>query len=585
MEKTKKESPVSVLLRFARPYQARYVSSVLLAVLGVVAGIIPYFAAARMIVGLLGGERALSFYLLWLAIAAAGYIGRALFSNWSTTISHTAAFGTLRDIRKKLVSKLSRMPMGALLDTPSGRYKDVIVDRVESLETTLAHLLPEMTANILVPILLIVYLLALDWRMALISLITLPVGMVFMMSIMKTYPKKYAGSVEIGKRMNSAVVEYIGGIEVIKAFNQSARSYRKYTDAVTENAAYFYNWMKSSQLAMSAYTAICPATLTTVLPIGFLFYANGSLPATDFIAIMILSLGIMGPILAATTFTDSLAAMGTVVQQTADILSARELDRPSKEADISDLTITLKNVSFSYHEDSAESALRGIDLTIRPGTVTALIGPSGSGKSTIARLIAGFWDVTSGEVAIGGVNLKDIPQKQLAGLISYVAQDNYLFDDTVRENIRMGRRSATDPEVEAAAKNAGCDAFIRRLEHGYDTRVGGAGGHLSGGERQRIAIARAMLKDAPIVILDEATSYTDPENEAEIQRSVSRLVAGKTLLVIAHRLSTVADSDQIVLVAGGRIEKTGKHEELLAASELYGRMWQAHIGAKDGESE
>lgn len=445
MEKTEEKSPVSLLREFAKPYQGKYIVSVVMAVLGVFSGLIPYFAAARIIVGLLGGERELQFYLIWCVVAAAGYIGRVLFSNWSTIISHTATYSTLRDIRQKLVSKLSRMPMGALLDTPSGRYKDVIVDRVEGLEPTLAHLLPEMTANLLVPLMLIVYLFVLDWRMALVSLITLPVGMVFMMIIMKTYPAQYAGSVEAGKRMSSAVVEYIGGIEVIKAFNQSARSYRKYSDAVNDNAAYFYNWMKSCQLPMSAYTAICPATLTTVLPIGFLFYANGSLPAADFVTVIILSLGIVGPILAATSFTDNLAIMGTVVQQTGDILSAPELERPAQEADISDLTIALKNVSFSYHENGAEPALRGVSLTIRPGTVTALVGPSGGGKSTVARLLAGFWDVTEGEITIGGVNLKDIPQRQLADLISYVAQDNYLFDDTVRENIRMGRRSASTP--------------------------------------------------------------------------------------------------------------------------------------------
>jgi ATP-binding cassette subfamily B protein len=582
MEKEKENNPISLLRRFARPYKGKFAASVFLAVLGVASGLVPYLAVARMVVGLLAGEGGISFYLFWCAVAAAGYLGKALLANWSTTISHTATFMTLRDIRKSLVSKFSRMPMGALLDTPSGRYKDVIVDRVEGLEPTLAHMLPEMTASILGPILLFVFLFVLDWRMALVSLITLPVGMIFMVHVMKTYPAQYAGSVEVGKRMNSAVVEYIGGIEVIKGFNQSARSYQKYADAVNDNAAYFYNWMKSCQLPHAAFFAICPATLTTVLPIGFFFYANGSLPAPEFITVIILSLGIIGPILTAINFTDSIAAMGTVVQQVDDILSAPELGRPTKDAKISDPTIALKNVSFSYHENSAEPALCGVDLTIRPGTVTALVGPSGSGKSTIARLIAGFWDVTEGEIMIGDVNLMEIPQRQLSSLISYVAQDNYLFDDTVRENIRMGRRSASDAEVEAAAKNAGCDAFIRGLEHGYDTRVGGAGSHLSGGERQRVAIARAMLKDAPIVILDEATAYTDPENEAEIQRSVSRLVAGKTLLVIAHRLSTVTDSDQIVLVNKGRVEANGKHEELLAASELYRTMWQAHIGVRDG---
>ncbi len=232
---------------------------------------------------------------------------------------------------------------------------------------------------------------------------------------------------------------------------------------------------------------------------------------------------------------------------------------------------------------NGKEILHGVDLTIRPGSVTALVGPSGSGRSTIAKLIAGFWDVSGGSILLGGQELKNIPQRQLAGMIAYVSQDNYLFDDTIRENIRMGRRGATDTDVENVARAAGCHDFIMGLEHGYDTVVGGAGGHLSGGERQRIAIARAMLKDAPIVILDEATAYLDPENEAGVQSAIGRLVAGKTLIVIAHRLSTVTNSDQIVVVKDGRIEASGTHEELLACSKLYQQMWNAHIGAKDGE--
>lgn len=583
MEQAKKQTPISRLLGFMSPHKGRYLTSVIFAVIGVALGLIPYFVAAQMIVRLLGGEQEFSIYLLWCGVAAAGYIGKIIFANCSTSISHTATFLTLKDIRKSMISKLSRLPMGTLIDTPSGRLKDTIVDRVEGLETTLAHLLPEMTANLLVPILLIVYLFTLDWRMALVSLITLPVGFCFMMGTMKSYPEKYTGSVEAGKNMNSAIVEYVGGIEVIKAFNQSAGSYARYTDAVNYNASYFFNWMKSAQWPMSAYTAICPSTLVTVLPVGFLFFAGGSLTVPDFITIVILALSIVGPIITASNFVDSLAIVGTVVGQVDTLLSSPELNRPSENVELNDLTISMKDVSFSYHVDGAAPALRGINLTIQPGTVTALVGPSGSGKSTIARLIAGFWDVTEGEIHIGEMNTKEIPLRQLAHQIAYVTQDNYLFDDTIRENIRIGCRSASDAEVEEAARKAGCDEFIRYLEHGYDTRVGGAGGHLSGGERQRVAIARAMLKDAPIVILDEATAYTDPENEAVIQQSVSKLVAGKTLIVIAHRLSTITDSDQIVVVNDSEIKAIGKHEKLIETSQLYRNMWQAHIGVKDGE--
>ncbi len=581
MEQLKK-SPLERLGIFAKPYQNKFSISIFLSVVGVGCGIIPYFAVAEMLLNLMEGRRDFSFYIFWCGVAAVGYVSKVFLTSWSTSISHRATFKLLRDVRKKLISKLSRLPMGILLNTPSGQYKDILVERVESMETPLAHLLPEMTANILIPIAMIVYLFVLDWRMALLSLVTMPAGMIFMMKIMKTYPEQYAGSIETSKKMNNAVVEYVNGIEVIKAFNQSANSYQKYTDAVKNNAAYFYNWMKSCQWPTAAYTAICPAVLLTVLPFGFLFYMSGSLSVSEFMTIIILSLSIVGPILAATGFTEGLSMTGTVLDQVEAILNSPELVRPKKKVQLQNLTIELHDVSFSYQLDGSEKVLKDINLTVNPGTVTALVGPSGSGKSTIARLIAGFWDVVSGAITIGGIDVREMPLSQLAEQIAYVSQDNYLFDDTIRENIRMGHKGATDEEVEQVAKASGCDTFICNLENGYETKVGGAGEHLSGGERQRIAIARAMLKNAPIVILDEATAYIDPENEAVIQRAVGRLVAGKTLIVIAHRLSTITNSDQIVVVKDGRINAIGSHEELLDNSTLYQEMWLAYTGTRDG---
>ena len=582
MKNKNEQSTASSLLRFAGPYKGRYVLSICLSVLGVASGLVPYYAAAQILIGLIGTERNFSFYIFWGIIAVVGYLAKSTFAILSTSISHTATFLALRDIRKQIVDKFSRMPMGTLLNTPSGQLKDTLVDRVEGLETPLAHLLPEMSANVLVPVFIVIYLFVLDWRMALISLITIPVGMAFMATILKTYPQQYEGSVKINQQMNNAVVEYVNGIEVIKAFNQSAASYGKYSDAVRDNADYFYKWMKSCQWAMSSYNAICPAVLITVLPAGVLFYAAGSIAAANLITIIILSLGIVGPLIAASNFADSLGMVGTVVNEIAVLLDGPELVRPTQPVTLNSQEIQLNDVSFSYNDDG-DNAIKHINLAIKPGTVTALVGPSGSGKSTITKLIAGFWDVGSGSITLGGKDLRTIPQKQLADQIAYVSQDNYLFDDTIRENIRMGRLSASDTEVEEAAKAAGCDAFIRSLENGYDTNVGGAGGHLSGGERQRIAIARAMLKNAPIVILDEATAYIDPENEAVVQEAVSKLVAGKTLIIIAHRLSTITDSDQIVVMKDGVISNIGTHDELLKTSELYREMWQAHIGAKDGE--
>lgn len=545
---------------------------------------LPYFAVAKMVTAMISHEeRDISFFLLWCIAAAAGYIAKGIFNGLSTSISHTATYLTMKEIRQRLIAKLTRMPMGTILSSPSGYYKDVIVDRVEGIEVPLAHLLPEMTANVLAPVLMLIYLFTLDWRLALLSLITIPVGMAVMSTTMKSYGENYGKSVEIGGRMTNAIVEYMGGIEVIKAFSQGERSYEKYESAVNENTAFFYGWMKSAQWAMSAYSAITPSVLLTVLPFGFLFYSSGSLSAGAFVTMIILSLGLLEPLIAAMNYTDNIARVGTVMGQINDVLSSPEINRTDKNADMTGNTIEFRNVTFSY--DSVSDALKNISLTIPEGKVTALVGHSGSGKSTVAKLIAGFWDVNEGELMIGGRNVRDIPLEAQTGRIAYVEQNNFLFDETVMENIRKGRAGATDEEVINAAKAAGCDEFIRGLDKGYQTVVGSAGGHLSGGERQRIAIARAMLKDAPIVILDEATAYIDPENEAVIQSAIAKLVQGKTVIVIAHRLSTITDADNIIVMDNGTVSAHGRHNELLRDSQLYRSMWQAHTGTKGGASE
>ena len=526
MKEEKKESPISVLWGWGKAYHGKFIGSIILAVLGVACQMVPYFCVAHIVTMMLSGEQNFSRYVTAGIIALCGYFGKVLFSCLSTTISHTATYYTLRDLRENITEKLARVPMGTILDTPSGQYKTTIVDRVEGMEPTFAHLIPEMTANVLVPIVIVVYLLILDWRMALLSLVTLVVGLVVMSAGMKNYPVKWEGAVKAGKQMTDAIVEYIGGIEVVKAFSQSAGSYKKYSDAVNYNANYYVDWMRENQKTMSAYNAILPSVLICVLPCGFAFWLSGSLELSTFLSIVIFSLGLIGPIIAAFTFTDDLAVLGTNVEEISQLLNAEELNHKDTPVKLEDTGISLRSVSFSY--DGTTEVLHGVSLTIRPGTMTALVGPSGSGKSTVAKLIAGYWDVTSGSITLGGHELKDIPLSEIADQISYVSQDNYLFNRSIRENIRMGRPSATDAEVEQAAEQSGCDAFIRGLDNGYDTVVGSTGSHLSGGERQRIAIARAMLKNAPVVILDEATSSVDPENEDELQRAIEALTHDKT---------------------------------------------------------
>ncbi|WP_314010610.1 ABC transporter ATP-binding protein [Cryptobacterium curtum] len=569
--------PVVRLLQWSQR-KGLYFLSAVLAIIGVAGTIVPYFAAANMIVGILSGVRDWGFFVGWGLFAAGGYVLYLVCHYTSTAVSHVATFATISRIRLLLAHKLTRVPMGYVLDTPSGTLKSLIVEKVDSIETTLAHAVPELTSNVLVPIVVVVYLFMLDWRLALSALVPIAVGMLCTMGMAKDYAQWYGRTVEASKVMNNTSVEYVAGIEVIKAFGQSASSYEKFSQAVRISAHSFIDWMAHCQIWSDGALSIAPATLVTVLPLGCLFVVQGTLDPAVFAMCAVLSVGIFPPLYAALGFTDTLAQVGTTVEEIAAVLDLPEQNRSATKASPDGHDITLSDVHFSY---DADEVIHGVDLHIASGHITALVGPSGSGKSTLARLIAGFWDPNTGTVSIGGCTLEEFTADQLAAQIAYVDQDSYLFDDTIMNNIRMGSPDASDEDVIACAQASGCHEFISALPQGYQTVVGGSGGHLSGGERQRVAIARAMLKDAPIILLDEATAYADPESEAEVESAVARLVRGKTLVVIAHRLSTVRDADQIVVMNKGCIEAQGTHSELMQQCPLYASMYNAHIGARD----
>lgn len=576
----KQKSPATILWELAKKEHSKLKTSVFIASIGVIAGIVPYIAASRILVELLKGNEDFKIYSLWLGIGLLSYILKTFLYSMALSVSHKATFSVLKDVRLRMLEKLPKMPLGEIISVPSGNFKQIIVDQVESMEKPLAHLLPEMTSNLLGSLSIFIYLLFLDWRMALLSLVSIPVGMLFMGLVMKNYAVQYEGSVKVNREMNSAIIEYVNGIEVIKTFNQDKRSYAKYKDKVIANARYFYEWMKSCQLPVSLSKNISPTTMITVLPFGWYFYISGSLSAEVFISVIILSLGIAGPLLETINFVDGLAKIGTIANSINLILEGKEQKHSDREVTIQQYNIDLQNVKFGYEEE--KEILHGISLNIKEGTTVAFVGPSGSGKSTLAKLIAGYWDIMEGNINIGGHNLKEIPLKQLYSLTAFVSQDNFLFNESIRENIRMGNLSASDEEVEDIARKSGCHDFIMKMEHGYDTVVGSSGSHVSGGERQRISIARAMLKNAPIVILDEATSYIDPENEVIIKQALSKLIKDKTVIIIAHRLSTITDAEQIFLIENGELVSYGKHDELLEGCELYRNMWNAHIGTKDG---
>ncbi len=577
--RVKKKSTFAWIMEFAGQKKRFYIFSVFSAALGALCQMLPFIMVAHMVGKLLQGDINFRGYALDCLAMAVMWLLRVLFHAVSTACSHVATFSVLANIRKQGLQKLERMPLGEVQRSGSGNLKNILVERIDSIETTLAHMIPEMSGNLCAVAATLGLLFWIDWRMALVSLMTFPVGMICFSCMMIGYEQNYRRTVQATKNLNDTAVEYIGGIEVIKVFGKAKSSYEKFVAATKEGAASYVDWMRKSNIFFTFSMNIMPATLVSVLPIGGLWVRNGSLSVTSFVFVVILAMGLITPILNCMAFSDDIAKLNTVIGEVTSVLGAEELPRPQTQPTaLKDHTVTLRQVRFGYDE---KEVLHGIDLTFREGTVNALVGPSGSGKSTIAKLMASFWDVDGGGIYIGGVDIRNLPLEQYHGLIAYVSQDNFLFDDTIRENIRMGKPGATDAEVEQAARDCGCREFIMELEKGFDTVVGSGGGHLSGGERQRISIARAMLKNAPIIILDEATSYTDPENEAVLQSSIARLVQGKTLIVIAHRLSTIKDADQIAVVDQGNIAGKGTHEELLETCPLYRNLWKAHSLAKD----
>ena len=578
-ETKKQKGILDYIFRFAGEYKGAYIKSLVFAVFGVAFSLAPYALMGDMVKKLLSGEQNFNIYLIEGFVMAIFWILRVLFHTLSTKTSHKTTFKLIGNVRIALVDKLSRLPLGTVQGMPSGALKNIICERTDSMEPTLAHVVPEFTANLCAPIMLFIYILTVDWRIALLSLATLPVAGIAMVWMLKDSSVRFQRTQDTTKDLNDTAVEYIGGIEVIKAFGKVQSSYQRFADAARKNSNSFIDWMYSCIVPFSLSMVIAPATLLAVLPIGAIFTMHGSLSLPDFIMTVILSCGLITPLITVMSYNDDVTKATSIFREINNILELPELKRPDTSITLPENhNITLQNVHFGYGD---KEILHGIDLNIPDDSVLALVGPSGGGKSTIARLIASLWDVKNGSIKIGGVDIRDMSISDYNTQIAYVSQDSFLFDISVRENIRMGRPSATDAEVEEVSKKSGCYDFIMDLENGFDTVADGSGTHLSGGERQRISIARAMMKNAPILILDEATAYTDPENEAIIQKSVSELSKGKTLIVIAHRLSTIIDSDQIVVINAGNVEAKGTHTELLESCELYRNMWDAHVYAKD----
>lgn len=571
----KEPGAIRQLFAFVGERNSKMRISILLAVLGEMFGIVPFLMVALLADELYRGTATIQRVLFFSGIAAICQLIKMLLTWRSSLMSHKISFTILKNVREAITDRMAKVPMGAMLETPTGTFKNLIVDNVAKLEDSMAHFMPELPSNIAAPLCSILLIFILDWRMGLASLITIPLGILFFAAMMRGYGPRMENCMRSANDMNSSLVEYVSGIQVIKAFNRSASSYGKYSKSVN----YFHDstmeWWSQCWFWNAAARAVLPSTLLGTLPVGAWLYMEGTLSLPVFLISLVVPLGFVAPLMKVSEAMEQVSMIKGNLEQVTAFLKTPELVRPSEPVSLGERTYQFEDVHFGYKETEV---LHGISFQTRPGTMTAIVGPSGSGKSTIAKLMAGFWDVTSGSVRFGGQDIRQIPFEQLMGEISYVAQDNFLFDKSIRENIRMGNPAATDEEVEDAAKAANCHDFIMQLEQGYDTLAGDAGDRLSGGERQRITIARAMLKPSSVVILDEATAYADPENEALIQQAISKLVAGKTLIVVAHRLNTIRNADQILVVANGNIAGRGTQEELLRECPIYQKMWQDYAG-------
>lgn len=558
-------------------------SSVIIAVIGVFCSVVPYFALAKITQNIAISNTDLEFYIRPILLILGGLIGSVIFHEISTLISHNLAFRIIEDERKKLVRKINRLSMGEIEKRSSGEWTQFMVETLNKIEQPIAHVIPEVIANLIIPIALVVIIFIMDWRIGIANLITLPLGVLFSILMMGGYEEKSRNYQEAAKNMNTTAVEYIRGIQVIKAFNKSASSYGKFVDAVNSNRDSMLNWYLSVCFYMTAAMEVLPSTLLFVLPASLYLYMNGSIEVGNLIMCVLLSYACYKPLIKAMSHMDTMANVRVVIDEIKNVMELPELERGNGEEKIRSYDINFENVCFAYNDK--KKVFDNLSFSAKENKLTAIVGYSGGGKSTIAKLIAGYWNINKGKITIGNVNLKDVSLEKNMELVTYVSQENYLFRKSIIDNMRMANQNASIEEIKDACKKASCHDFIMSLPNGYETIIGESGSNLSGGERQRLTIARALLKDSQIVLLDEATAYSDPDNEAEIQKSIDALVENKTVIMIAHRLSTIIGADKIIVLNNGEIEAEGTHKELLGKSETYAKMWKSHISLSNDRGE
>lgn len=574
------------VFEYAGPHKKDLYIATFIVLLSVLMGVLPFVLAYQVISPLVMGNAVDTKYVCIRVIGVLiCLILQAILYGWGLDVSHKAAYSTLLRLRTSLQKRFEAVPLGFIQDKGTGTIKKLFVDDVDSLEVLLAHSLPEGIANLMIPIAIYVAMFFIDWKLALLSLASIPISFAAMMIMYSVGMKKMGPYYMAGQKMNNTIIEYINGMEVVKVFNKDAESYERFRKDISDYRDYTLEWYKAAWPWMAIYSSLLPCTIILTLPLGAWFVLCGFSTLPDLILVLCLSLSIGIPLLKSLSFLPTMPQLNYKITALEQVLETAPLQQTDAVFHGKNYDICFDHITFGYEKSqpgpdgqpmvTMDEVIHDISFTAKAGQKTALVGESGSGKSTLAKLLIHYYDPQQGSISIGGQKITEMSLEALNSQVSYVAQDQYLFNTSILENIRIGRPDATDEEVLEAAKKAQCMEFLEKLPQGIHSMAGDAGKMLSGGQRQRISLARAILKNAPIIVLDEATAYADPENEEKMEAAIAELVKGKTLFVIAHKLPAIMNADQICVIEHGKLAATGTHAELLAICEEYKKLWKA----------
>ena len=574
------------VFEYAGPHKKDLYIATFIVLLSVLMGVLPFVLAYQVISPLVMGNAVDTKYVCIRVIGVLiCLILQAILYGWGLDVSHKAAYSTLLRLRTSLQKRFEAVPLGFIQDKGTGTIKKLFVDDVDSLEVLLAHSLPEGIANLMIPIAIYVAMFFIDWKLALLSLASIPISFAAMMIMYSVGMKKIGPYYMAGQKMNNTIIEYINGMEVVKVFNKDAESYERFRKDISDYRDYTLEWYKAAWPWMAIYSSLLPCTIILTLPLGAWFVLCGFSTLPDLILVLCLSLSIGIPLLKSLSFLPTMPQLNYKIAALEQVLETAPLQQTDAVFHGKNYDICFDHITFGYEKSqpgpdgrpmvTMDEVIHDISFTAKAGQKTALVGESGSGKSTLAKLLIHYYDPQQGSISIGGQKITEMSLEALNSQVSYVAQDQYLFNTSILENIRIGRPDATDEEVLEAAKKAQCMEFLEKLPQGIHSMAGDAGKMLSGGQRQRISLARAILKNAPIIVLDEATAYADPENEEKMEAAIAELVKGKTLFVIAHKLPAIMNADQICVIEHGKLAATGTHAELLATCEEYKKLWKA----------